>query len=75
MSKPSFVINVIAVIIAAFLVISILLGFIWLFWEAWCYVLPKIYPTGNSYITHPNFALFVIAWLLLGAIGRQFTGK
>lgn len=46
------------------------LALLWVYWKAWCFVLPLIYQSGPINLIHPNFWLFFVVWFLVGAIGR-----
>ena len=44
-------------------------------WMAWCWVVPQIYPDGPEKLINPSYLLFVVAWILIGYIGRRIFGR
>lgn len=53
-----------------FLIILIVLGFYWLIWQAWMFVVPVFcYACPESW-THPDYWVFVVGLFLLGIISK-----
>lgn len=51
-------------------VVGFVLGFWWLLWCLWTWVLPQIWPTGPEALIRPGYWLFAGVWFLLACLGR-----
>ena len=60
--------KVIAVIFSVVFIIVILAGLYGAVWWLWCAVLGYFWPSGPAQIIHPDFWMFVGAWILLSLV-------
>lgn len=52
--------------------VALVLGFWWMVWLLWCFVLPQVYPTGPEGFIRPGYWLFAGMWTLLVLVGQLF---
>ncbi|WP_321951909.1 hypothetical protein [Paraburkholderia bannensis] len=55
--------------------VAAILGIDWLFWKAWIWVLPQVYPTGPAALIRPGFWLFLVGFILVSGIGNSIFGR
>ena len=48
--------------------VALVLGFWWMVWLLWCFVLPQVYSTGPEGLIRPSYWLFAGMWVLLGLV-------
>ena len=51
------------------------LGFVWLLWLLWTWVLPQIWPTGPAGLIRPGYFLFLGMWFLASVIFKMIIGR
>jgi len=51
------------------------LGFVWLLWLLWTWVLPQIWPSGPTGFINPGYWLFLGMWFLASIIFKMIIGR
>ena len=56
-------------------VLAIVLGFYFVIWASWCWVLPQIFPTGPQGLIAPSYTLFIIGSTLVFWLAKLLRGN
>lgn len=67
--------SLIAFLFGAGIFLGLVLGFYWLIWSLWCWVLPQIWIGGPENIVSPGFWLFAGAFFLMSIVGKAVFGR
>ena len=63
--------KVIAAVMVGIFNIAILAGFYGVVWWLWCSILGYFWSSGPPQIVHPDFWMFVGAWILLSLVFKS----
>ena len=61
--------------LAILLCILLTLGFVWILWKLYIFVIPSLFPTGAEALIHPSYWTFVGAWILFGFFTSAIRGS